>query len=125
MREYYKKYRGNLPHIVTQQGKPVREHVFLVKKYNDIALVTINFRSKWLDIGFIGSAFECPLIGVVGTDRSKFLSRAESDYTEILFNTFRGWKIFSVDISRYTCRIALISGWRSVASSGQKSGLGT
>ncbi len=96
---------------ITHQGAPLVNVDSVIEKVcEDIAILTIDMRSKYCEILYCFSSSKCPAIGVCAGEYAIHLKEDvdEAESTDIELTKYKGWHIFVADMSRYTLRVCLV-----------------
>src|SRR5208283_1806494 len=97
---------------IERQGAPVvKEEAYIVHKTKDVALVLVDFRSKWCEVMCqMGGTNEEPALSICATKRSTALDKKfhVDDDTKISFPDFKGWDMFCYDLTKYSLKITFI-----------------
>ena len=95
--------------VVTKQGGPILNKGYVVAAGENIAAIEIDMRSKRCEV-MAESATEdgAPVIWLCGTTRLHLKKGYEEEQTEVVFPDYKGWKIFSAYVCRYTFRVCFV-----------------
>lgn len=102
---------------IKKQGKPIVNEMIVVTKHEDIALVDVDFKSKYCRVltysndsyGWDGDE-DVPHIMIVPQKDSRALLDTDVVETVLEFPEFRGWEIFMCDMSKYILRVMFYGG---------------
>jgi hypothetical protein len=96
---------------ISLQGKIRVNNCYIVKKAKDLACIQVECKAKRFEVVSLGSTNSVPLI-VIGPIPKVTLyldKRFKSDYTEICFDDFKGYSVWSVTVSKYSVYVSLIN----------------
>ena len=96
---------------IIYQGKPIvdTDSVHIKAESNGIIAVEVDMKSKYCAVsGHATDNENDPVVMITYTDRSLFLDDIKVGSTDISIVGYKGWAIFTSEITRYTLRICLI-----------------
>ncbi len=94
---------------ITRQGGPIANTAYVMTEGKDVAAVLVDMESKRGEVLATGTDGEFPVIIIQGIEGSVHLTSGnEKESTEIVFPGFKGYDIWSANISRYNLRICFV-----------------
>lgn len=93
------------------QGGPVVNSIHVIKQFRDVAVLAGDMESKWCEYsGHVsyGCKNRGPAILINHNKRSLYLFPRKKHYTEVELIDFVGWKIWCVEVNRYSIYACLI-----------------
>lgn len=94
--------------IVTTQGGPVLNSSRIVAANKNMAAIEINMTSNGCEVLADTASVKGPGLWIIGEHATKIEKGTEKQITSIKFHAYKGWKIFSADVFRYTLRVCLL-----------------
>ncbi len=90
---------------VERKGDPTINHCLLLAGNKSVVAIDVDIEEKHCTIAYTGANGDTPLIGLLkaSSDDKKY------NPTEIIFPEYRGWSLWTANISRYTVAICLIN----------------
>jgi hypothetical protein len=98
-----------LVNISVMQGAPVVNEAFIYKRSPEIVLIDVALHSKSCEIAAVGSNGDVPIVDIQANEHTLHVdeSKERGAITEIRFDDFDGWSVYSANTSRYTLRVCL------------------
>lgn len=95
--------------VVTKQGGPILNEGYVVASGENVSAIEIDMKSKRCEI-MAESATEdgAPVIWIEGTNAIHLKKGHEKEETEVAFPEYKGWRIFSAHVCRYTFRVCFV-----------------
>jgi hypothetical protein len=103
------------------QGKPVVNDAYIYRPGESVVAIGVDMRSKYCEVAAMGGDPDGPVVDIEATERSLYLAdeildledlstehSEQNDLTEIRFDEFQGWSVWSANIFRYTLAVCLI-----------------
>lgn len=91
------------------QGRPQINNGFVYKEGEEIALLSIDARTKRGEVCCHLYEDDIPGISIIPVEESLHLKEdAKSEYTDFYFPEFKGWKVCMAEYCRYTISVCLI-----------------
>lgn len=89
---------------IASQSKPIINMAWIDIKRKGIALVGLDLKSKYCEVGAFVHGNDLPCLSIETTPASLYLLEGESleDWTLVEFPAFKGWQIRVAEISKYT-----------------------
>lgn len=96
---------------IEHQGAPVVNCGVIFEKFPTAVLAIVDLKTKWceIDAGCEGKN-GCPAFYVSATKRSTGLKKGvkKTEPTKIAFPEFKDWRVFSVNLNRYSLYITFV-----------------
>jgi hypothetical protein len=95
--------------VVTKQGGPILNEGYVCAAGDNIAAIEIDMKSKRCEVMAESSTEDgAPVIWLDGTNALHLKKGHEKEETEVAFPDYRGWRIFSANVCRYTFRLCFV-----------------
>lgn len=95
--------------VVTKQGGPIINEGYVSAAGENVVAIEIDMTSKRCEV-MAESATEdgSPVIRLQGTNALHLKKGYEKEETEVAFPDYKGWRIFSAHVCRYTFRVCFV-----------------
>lgn len=95
--------------VVTKQGGPILNEGYVAAAGENVAAVEIDMRSKRCEVMAESTTEDgAPVIWLDGTNALHLKKGHEKEETEVAFPDYKGWRIFSAHVCRYTFRVCFV-----------------
>jgi len=95
--------------VVTRQGGPILNEGYVVSSGENVVAIEIDMRSKRCEVTAESAAEDgVPIIWLDGTNALHLKKGHEKEETEVAFPDYKGWRIFSAHVCRYTFRVCFV-----------------
>lgn len=92
------------PFEISVQGDPIIDCCYINQIDKTVAAISVQIKQKYCEISAAGSDENIPLL-IIDIPQNGEL---KTNLTEIMFEYFRGWSVWSANISKYTAHVCLI-----------------
>lgn len=95
--------------VVTKQGGPIINGGYVAAVGENVVAIEIDMKSKRCEVmGESATEEGEPVIWIEGTNALYLKKGHEKEETRVAFPDYKGWRIFSAQICRYTFRVCFV-----------------